>query len=467
MKDSVFRMYDIRGVVGSELAIDQVYDATRAIALYFVQQQPNVKTVAVGMDGRNHSLAIKEQVCKALADSGLNVVFIGTCPSPVLYYATCTIPVQAGLMITASHNPGNYNGLKICLGTESVWGEQIQEIKKLFHAKKHIKSKAQGAYTEQFMVPPYIDWLVEHFPHLVGCSLSAMIDCGNGAAGTVLPELIKKMRWNNVLLLFPEVDGDYPNHEADPVVEKNMQALKEVLATTDVDFGLGLDGDCDRMAPMTKVGCLVPGDKLLAVFAQSMIKEHPDLAVVFDIKSSSGLIELLEKWGAKPCISPSGHSIIKREMKKHNALLAGELSCHFIFKDRYFGYDDGIYAIMRLFEIMIQTGKTMQELISIFPHKFSSSELRLPCDEDKKSVVVAGVKNTFSMRNDVKIITIDGVRATMDYGWGIVRASNTQSVLSLRFESDSQDGLRRVKEDFFAAMKPYFDDATLRQQMSL
>ncbi len=467
MKDTIFRVYDIRGKVGSELIIDDVYDLASAIVYHFSQQNPDIKTFAIAMDGRTHSPAIKEEVCRAIIDSGLDVFFVGTCPSPVLYFAMYTAPVDAGIMITASHNPGEYNGLKLCLGKGTVWGGQIEEIKRLFHEKKRVNSGRKGAYAEYEIIDRYIDWMVNHFYHLVGSDISVMIDCGNGAAGTVLPQLVDAMKWKNVKLLYPEVDGTYPHHEADPTVEKNMQDLKKILQKEDFDFGLGLDGDCDRMAPMTKDGFLVPGDQLLAVFAQELLKEQPGAAVVFDIKSSGGLVELIESWGAKPCMSPSGHSIIKREMKKNNALLAGELSCHFVFKDRHFGFDDGIYAMLRLFEIVENSGKTVSQLISVFPKKVSSPEMRISCDEDVKWDIVDGVKSVLAKREDIEMITIDGVRATMDYGWGILRASNTQSVVCLRFESDSSRGLHQVKEDFFHAMKPYFDDELLKKEMNL
>jgi len=472
MKDSIFRKYDIRGKVGSELQLDRVYDLGRAIAFYFLQRNPNMKTVAIGMDGRTHSPAIKKDLCAALQDSGLDVVFVGTCPSPVLYFACYTCPIDAGIMITASHNPGEYNGFKMLIGTSGVWGDQVAQIKDLFHKKKSYFTKRslkdkRGKYLEDFMVEPYVDWLVEKFSNLVGSDISVLVDCGNGAAGTTMPLLIQKMKWHNVKLLFEEVDGTYPNHEADPANEKNMQALKGELAINSFDFGAGLDGDCDRMAPMTKNGFLVPGDQLLALFAQDIVRKNPGAAVVFDIKSSSGLLELLKQWDAKPCMSATGHALVKQAMKKNNALLAGELSCHFMFKDRHFGFDDGIYALLRLFEIILQSGKTLQELVGIFPKKFSSTEYRISCDDTAKWDIVDGVKNCFANQAGVKVMTIDGVRAEMENGWGIVRASNTQPALSMRFESDSKDGLCLVKKDFFEALEPYFDGELLKKEMEL
>ncbi|MFC1841813.1 phosphomannomutase/phosphoglucomutase [Candidatus Dependentiae bacterium] len=467
MKDNVFRKYDIRGKVGSELELDKMYDLGKALAYYFLKHKPETKTVALGMDGRTHSPDIKKSLSDAMLDSGLDVVFIGVCPSPVLYFTLHKEEVDAGLMITASHNPKAYNGVKICLGKKMVWGQEIQELKKMFHEKKQISSSAKGGYREKDMIDPYIDWMKEHFPSLVGMDLSAVVDCGNGVAGTVMPSLIKKMEWKKVKTLFEKVDGDYPNHEADPVVPENMRFVKDFLQREHVDVGIGLDGDCDRMAPMTKRGELVPGDKLLAVYAKPIIKKYPGAVVVCDIKASEGLAEFVKNVGGNFFMSPSGHSIVKKYMHEHNALLGGELSCHFFFLDRHFGYDDGFYSMMRLFEIMVESGKSLQELIADFPKKCSLPEMRIQCPDDKKKYVVEGVKSLFEKRADVKIITIDGVRVVMDYGWGILRVSNTQPVISLRMEAETKEGLQKVKKDFYDAMRPYFERDFLKKEISL
>lgn len=467
MQDVIFREYDIRGKVGSELVVNDMYDLGCAIAYYLVSKNRMVSTIAVGMDGRTHSPEIRDELCRAFQDCGLNVLFVGICPTPALYFSLRVLPVQAGVMITASHNPAEYNGLKICLGTDSVWGKELQEIKSLFKLRKKLEATQPGMYTQEPIIPRYIQWLEENFKHLKGMDISAVIDCGNGAAGTVMPQLIQVMGWQNVHLLYPEVDGSYPHHEADPTVEKNMLEVKRILATTAVQVGMGLDGDCDRMAPMTKEGFLVPGDQLLALYAQKTLKDNPGAAVVFDVKASAALIEILEKIGARPCMSPSGHSIIKENMKHHHAVLAGELSCHFFFHDRYFGYDDGIYALMRLFELLVDSGKTLTDLVNSIPKKWSSLEYRIQCPEEKKSAIVQAVTQDFKKRVDVKTITIDGVRAAFSYGWGLVRVSNTQPALTIRFESDSQAGLEKVKSEFYGALKPYFEAQWLQEQLGM
>lgn len=463
MKDTVFREYDIRGIVNQDLILNDIYDLGLAIAYYFKQHNPSCTTISMGMDGRTHSKEIKESLCKAFNDSGINVVFIGECPTPVLYFSLYTMSVDGGIMITASHNGPAFNGMKLCLGQTVIWGKELQKIKQFFHEKKQIQSSVKGTTTVQLQVSSYIQWLADHFKHLQQIAIPLIIDCGNGTAGIVFRTLIEAMGWQQVTLLFEEVDGRFPNHEADPTVAENMMILKEHITASNHGIGIGLDGDCDRMVPMTHDGTLVPGDQLLALFAQQLLKDHPGAGVVFDIKSSSGLIELLKQWGAQPIMSPSGHSIIKDMMLQHHALLGGELSCHFFFKDRYFGYDDGIYAAMRLIEILHSSHKSLKELIAIFPKKYSSKEFRLACPEDKKKKVVEALKETLSQYPDVSLITMDGIRATFPFGWGIVRASNTQAALSMRFESETKDGLQKLIILFSQLLSPYLSPETIAE----
>lgn len=466
MLDAIFREYDIRGKVDSELILDEVYDLTRAIAYYFVTHNASVKTVALGMDGRLHSPIMQEAMSRALVDSGLNVVRIGVCTSPALYFTLFTQQgVDAGLMITASHNPKDYNGIKICLGKQTVWGVQVREIRQLFKERKKVISLCPGTITDYNSNEVYIAWLANHFSHLKGMTFSAVVDCGNGAAAVIMPQLVQVMEWRNVHLLCATLDGTYPNHEADPVKEKNMLEVRRVLEQTDIALGIGLDGDADRMVPMTKKGYLVPGDRLLALFAQQVLCDNPGAGVVVDIKSSSGLLDLLQSWGARTVISPSGHAIIKDQMKKNAALLGGELSCHFFFHDRYFGYDDGIYAMMRLFEMVSSSPSTLDEQLMIFPPKMSSLEMFIPCEDEHKAGIIAAIKNSFAQRADVAMLTIDGVRAHMSYGWGLVRASNTQPMLTVRFESDSAEGLEHVRQDFVRVLAQHFDADLIDQQL--
>lgn len=476
INERVFKKYDIRGEVEKDLKIEETYALSLAIAFYLKQQKPDIKDIAIGMDGRIHSPAIKKQICNGLIDSGLNVTFIGLCTTPALYFATHTLPVDAGIMITASHNPKEDNGLKITLEKESVWADQITAIKDLYLKKTQIKTKKIGLYKENNIIEKYTDWLTEHFQLLKGSDVNTIIDCGNGAAGSVLPILIKKLDLKNIKLIYSEIDGNFPNHEPDPTVETNMLDLKHRLlinANNSINYGIGFDGDCDRFAIMAKNGKLIPGDQLLAIFSQFILKDNnknniiKNNVVVFDIKCSDALIEVLQKSGLQACISPTGFAFVKNLMKKHNALLGGELSGHYCFNDRYFGYDDGIYAMLRLFEIIKVSGKNINELLDMFPKRISSREFRIECPEAKKLEIINMAKKILSSKSNIKIMEMDGIRAQMEYGWGLLRASNTQAMLSLRFEGNNEPDLLKVKNDFFDAMSPHFENNWLKKQLDL
>ena len=471
MKDTIFREYDIRGIIDQGFCIEDSKIIAKGILTYFLQQNPNTKSVAIGMDGRTHSPQIKNLVIETITNMGINVIDIGLCPTPVFYFSLFNNKeIQSGFIITASHNPKEYNGFKICLDQKSVWGTQIQEIKEICKTQNFYQntSNTKGSIKQFDVIDAYINWLENHFAHLKNLQTAAVVDCGNGTAGVVLEKLVEKMNWPNIKLLFAEVDGTFPNHEADPTVIKNMQAvIKAFKENEQLEFGIGFDGDCDRMAPITKSGYLVPGDKLLAIYSKQVIEDQPNATVVFDIKSSLGLLEELEKLNAKAVFSPSGHSLIKDSMIKNNALLAGELSCHFFFKHRYFGYDDGIYAMMRLFEILHQSQKKLETLLSSLPIKISSPEYRIACKESEKQKIVEDVKNYFLKHSDAKTITIDGIRAQLDYGWGLARVSNTQPVISLRFEGESKEGLKKIKNEFANALIPHFEGEIIKKELEL
>lgn len=467
MKETIFREYDIRGKVGSELLLEEVYPLGHALARYFLQKNSHVRTIAIGMDGRIHSRPIKDELCRAFNDAGIDVICLGVCPSPVLYFALHTQHVDGGLMVTASHNGPEYNGIKVCVGTKSIWGKELKDVYALYRQGVRVASDHTGTTSDMPIIPDYIAWLKNHFSALEAMSLRAVVDCGNGAGGTVLPALIDAMEWRGVTLLYPEVDGTFPHHEADPIVPENMHEVKEVLQTTDAALGIGLDGDADRMAPMTKSGYLVPGDVLLSIFAQPILEKNPGASIVFDLKSSAGLAESIIKHGGKPVMSASGHSIIKDVMREHKALVGGELSCHFFFADRYFGYDDGIYAMMRLFELLFESGKTLQELVDEFPFKCSSPEYRIACKPEEKTKIVATVLRAFQQQKGVSISTLDGVRVQFSDGWGIVRPSNTQAVMSMRFEADTNEGLGRIKKEFMLILESYFTKDVLSKEFGI
>lgn len=463
MVDTIFREYDIRGKVGSELLIEDGYALGRAIAYYLKKQAPSASAIALGMDGRTHSRALKDEIERGLRDSGFDVYFIGLGPTPMMYYSAYALPVDAGVMITASHNPKEYNGVKITLNKESVHGPQIREIRDIFRAGLHLVPDAPGRHFDEPLAERYCAYLASLFPQLKGNEISVLVDCGNGAAGAILPKLVDMMAWKKVKLLFPEVDGTYPHHEADPTVEENMESLRHELKSGRYDFGVGLDGDCDRMAAMTAQGNLLLGDFLLALFSVPMLEHHPASTVVADINASQVLLDVVKAHGGQTVLSPSGAANIKKRIKEYKALLGGELSCHLFFNDRYLGYDDGIYAMMRLFELVLRAGKSLQDLCATLPHKWSSPAIRIPVAEERKQEIVAMMLDKFKSRPDAQILTIDGMRVTLPYGWGLIRASNTQPMISMRFESDSEQGLQRVQKDFATALQGSIDTSLLRK----
>ena len=465
MQDHIFRTYDIRGKVGTELAINQVRRLARALAFYYKQQDPSIQTIAVGMDGSVHSPDIKKELVAGLQESGLNVIFIGVCPTPTLYFSQYWLPVDGALMITASHNPQDYNGIKICMRKQSVSGQEIQKILEYFKEEKHNFTQQTGTYSEHLIVQEYILFLKRLFPHLIGLDINAVFDCGHSAAGTIIPELIKHMQWKRTYQLCVEVDGSKIMHEADPTKPKNVQDVVQEISRVGADFGMAFDGDADRMGAITGDGYLVPGDKLLTLYSQKILSEVKHTSVVFDIKCSSSLNEMIQKWGGKLCVSPSGHSFIKQCMKDNQAVVGGELSCHFFFNDRYFGFDDGIYAALRLIELLIESKKTLGELLTVIPHRKSSPELRITCKQGEGPTIVEKVIESFKEEANAKITTIDGVRVDTNDGWGLVRASNTQPVICLRFESNSTEGLQKIRERFILALEGSFPPGFIAKQV--
>ncbi len=465
MPKAFFKKYDLRGQVGKDFQINDIYGISRSIAHYFNQKDPNIKNIALAMDARIHSKDIKDQVSNAFLDSGFDVTFLGICPTPTLNFACNTLNLDAGIMVTASHNPKEDNGLKIIFHKESVWDENLQEIYQLYKQNSYIKSTKRGNYKEYDIIKDYVDFLADHFKDLKDFNINSIIDCGNGTAGTVLPQLFEKLNFQNTKLLFEEIDGTFPNHEPDPTVEKNLEILKKNLLSNEFEFGTGLDGDCDRFAVMSKAGNLIEGDKIIAIFSQFLSKKDKNNLVVVDIKCSNALTELLEKFNLKTIMTPTGFAYIKDGMKKNNGIFGGELSGHYCFKDRYFGFDDGIYSMLRFYEIMKKSGKKLEYFLEQFPKRCSSREIRIKCDD--KENIINSAKKFFATKSKIEINDIDGIRIQTKRGWGILRASNTQDLLSLRFEGNTKEDLLKIKKDFFDAILPFFDEKLLKEQFDM
>jgi len=461
MQDHIFRMYDIRGIVGEELEVAQVYDCARAFAVYALRLYPQLTTIAVGMDGRTHSPQLKDELIRGLRDSGISVIFVGVCPTPVVSFSEYWLPVQAACMVTASHNPKEYNGLKFFLNKRPLFNQDLQEIKALFKKREHRARVERGSYQEYPLVADYAAYLKRLFPHLFGCDLPVVFDCGNGAVGATLPAVCKALELSNATILYGDVDGTYPNHEADPSVAENMRDLQDEVFKKDAAVGIAFDGDGDRMGAVTAEGHVIPGDRLLGIFAASILPQTPGATVVCDAKCSSGLQEYVQHLGATLIFSPSGHAFLRKGMADTGALLAGELSCHFFFKDRYFGYDDGLYAGLRLIELLVSSKRTLDEHLQAFPARVSSPEFRIACAQGEGPQMVATVIEQIRKLQGVQLSTVDGVRVSLPQGWGLLRSSNTQPVICLCFESDSREGLAIVRSFFVQLLKPWYTEEFL------
>ncbi|MDR3647032.1 MAG: phosphomannomutase/phosphoglucomutase [Candidatus Babeliales bacterium] len=466
-QNNFFKEYDLRGNVGKDFEIKNVYNIARAIATFFIQKSPTIKNIAIGMDGRIHSPAMKEEICRAFIDSGLNVTFLGLCTTPVMYYATHTLNVDAGIMITASHNPKEDNGLKLILNRESVWGNQIRTIRDIYNTGLFVAAN-KGTYTENLLCTDYVNYLCDKFAHLVNADINCIIDCSNGAGGSVMPMLVAKMGWTNVVLMNEIVDGNFPNHEPDPTQEKNLKGMQEYLAANpQLAFGMALDGDADRLSLMTKDGKLLAGDQLLGIFSQSITKTPEQNAVIVDIMCSNGIVDQFKKLGFTPHFARTGIAFIKQAMHQHNALLGGELSGHICFNDRYLGYDDGVYSIMRMMEMMHNSDKSLEEMLQAFSQKNIVVLINMPCSSDKKFFIIEEAKKLFMQQSDINIIDIDGVRVNTNFGCGILRASNTEPLIRLRIEAGNQENLLELKNTFFNVLQSHFDNEWLKAQLSL
>lgn len=456
MQKQLFRQYDIRGKIGTEIAVDDFYNLTHAILSFFKQQ--GCTAIVVGMDGRVHSPAIFNQISAACKLAGIDVHFLGVCSTPVTVFAHYHLPVQACLMITASHNPADYNGLKIYYEKVAIEGEKLQQIYELFASKVLVRGEIPGElYDVSHLVDEYVDSLVTEFTHLKKFNASVYIDCGNGTGGPILTRLIEKMDWHNKHLLFEKVDGTYPNHVADPTDIENVQELIAVVTNHSGSFGVGLDGDCDRVAVITRDRKLLAADQLLTLFAQSMQSK----IIVADIKSSS----VLQHAHAQVVLAKTGCANIKTVMQEHGALLGGELSGHFFFKDRHLGYDDGIYGMLRFFEILMMKNLTCDELVAVLPQSFATKDLRIPCADHLKFDIVDEIKMKLLLDRQFKITMIDGVRFETADGWGLIRPSNTQPVLSVCCEATSFEKLKNMKKLLISLLQPYIDALILEQYL--
>ncbi|MGP0629957.1 phosphomannomutase/phosphoglucomutase [Nitrospina sp. 32_T5] len=449
MNPQIFREYDIRGLVEQDLAPENVELIGKAIGTYF--RRHNKKTLSLGWDIRASSKEFRVILTRALNATGCDVIDIGMVPTPVAYYSLHKLDVDGGVMITGSHNPPEFNGFKISFEKHSLYGQRIQELKALIDNNDF--ETGSGSAREQDIKQDYMD----HIAGLIEIKrpIKVVLDGGNGCFGIVGPELIRRIGVESIEQ-FCEPDGTFPNHHPDPTVAKYMESLMARVKQEQAQIGIGFDGDADRIGVVDDKGNLLWGDQLLILFARDLLKRHPGTAVVGEVKCSRNLFEDIKKHGGQPHMSAAGHSLIKKKMQETRALLAGEMSGHMCFADSYFGFDDAIYAACRMLEIVSNTKQPVSEMLADLPVMHNTPEIRIDCPDDLKFSLVKEVTEIF--RGRYNVIDIDGVRIEFDEGWGLLRASNTQPVLVLRFEATNKEKLNEYQQLVSAELEKYKPD---------
>ena len=449
----IFRAYDIRGVVGRTLNAETAYWIGRAIGSQSLAQgEPNI---AVGRDGRLSGPELAQQLIQGLLDCGCNVSDVGMVPTPVVYYAGHILTGKSAVMLTGSHNPRDYNGFKIVIAGDTLANEQIQALK----ARIDNNDLSSGVGTVE-----QVDVLERYFKQIrddiaMAKPMRVVVDCGNGVAGVIAPQLIEALGCS-VIPLYCEVDGNFPNHHPDPGKPENLVDLIAKVKSEKADIGLAFDGDGDRVGVVTNTGTVVYPDRLLMLFAKDVVSRNPGADIIFDVKCTRRLTPLISGYGGRPVMWKTGHSLIKKKMKETGALLAGEMSGHIFFKERWFGFDDGIYAAARLLEILSQDRRDAEHVFSAFPNDIATPEINIQVTEQSKFSIIERLQRD-GVWGEGNITNLDGVRVDYPKGWGLVRASNTTPVLVLRFEAETEEELERIKEVFRAQLYSAVPDLDL------
>jgi phosphomannomutase/phosphoglucomutase len=441
----IFRQYDIRGIVDRDLTPDTVFALGRGMGAYFHGHQK--KRVALGFDCRLSSPEFSQILGEGLQTAGCDVIDLGTIPTPLLYFSIFHKKLEAGVMITGSHNPPEYNGFKMMLGEDPIFGEEIQNILAIIQRGDYING-TQGSRTKMDIVPEYINFVTENI--VLDKKLRVVVDAGNGTGGVVAVPIFQKLGCQ-VIPMFCEMDGHFPNHHPDPTLPEALEDLIRKVSETGSDLGIAYDGDADRIGVIDDLGQIIWGDQLMILFSREILAKNPGAPIISEVKASRLLYEEIEKLGGRPIMWKTGHSFIKKKIKQEKALLAGEMSGHIFFADRYFGFDDAIYSSARLLELLSKTDKKLSDLLSDLPEMHQTPEIRIYASDKVKFKIVDEVKTELARNHP--IIDIDGVRANYPHGWALVRASNTQEVLVLRFEADTEEHLSQMRGEVEAVIK--------------
>lgn len=438
----IFRAYDIRGIINEEFDEDAYYSIGRAIACRL--QQLSRPDIFIARDGRLTSDSLTKALSQGLLDSGVNVHDLGVVATPMMYFATYTQGIDCGLMVTGSHNPSEYNGVKMVLAGKTLANADIERLYQLNQSQDIIDG--HGHYQSIDITPEYIQRIVKD----ISCDrpFKVVVDSGNGMAGPFAPKIIEALGCE-VIPLYCDVDGRFPNHHPDPTIESNLSDLKKAVVDHQADIGLAFDGDADRLGVITNEGELIWPDRLMMLYAQDVLTRKKNATIVYDVKCSSLLTDVIKEAGGVPVMSPTGHSIVKSIMKDEQAELAGEMSGHLFFKDRWYGFDDAMYSACRLLEILSQSMDSIHQQFGRIPNSINTPEIKIPIDDHKKFDFMRELaeKADFS---GADLITIDGLRVEFNHGWGLIRASNTTPCLVARFEAENIDALLEIKAIFKA-----------------
>lgn len=445
---AIFREYDIRGKAETDLTADVVYRLGQAFGTFI--QKKNIYQCVVGRDVRLSGPRIEKSLTEGLLSTGVDVIQIGVVPTPVFYFSFFHLNIDAGIMITASHNPPDENGFKIGLEKTTIYGEKIQLLRHLAEDGKFYIGK--GKLEKCDVIEPYIEMCLSKIK--IPNPLRVVFDPGNGTAGVLLERLIDKTPIEPIFINL-EPDGSFPAHLPDPTVPAYLEQAIKLLRETGADCGIGYDGDADRIGVIDETGSTLYGDRILALFAREILARHPGAKIVFEVKCSQGLVEYIKKLGGVPVMWKTGHSLIKAKLKSAGALIAGEMSGHMFFADDYYGYDDAIFASLRLLRLLAAANKPLSKLVSEIPYYYATPEIRVkiesPDADHRKFEIVSALKEKFG--NRFEIIDIDGVRVVFPDGWGLVRASNTQPILVLRFEAKTRERLEEIKLLFYDSLR--------------
>lgn len=449
----VFKAYDIRGIVHTVLTNDVVEMIGHAIGSEARARKLN--TIAIGRDGRLSSPSLAQALAEGLQKSGIQVIDVGMVPTPMLYFAAHELCNYTGVMITGSHNPPDYNGLKIVLGGETLAAETIQALRSRIENNNLVYGR--GSYRTHVITSTYFQHITNDVK-LVR-PMKIVVDCGNGITGTFAPALYRNLGCE-VIELFCDVDGMFPNHHPDPSVPKNLQDVIHALATTDAEIGFAFDGDGDRLGLVTKDGCIIYPDRQLMLFAADVLSRNPGGQIIFDVKCTRNLAKWIEQHDGKPVMWKTGHSFIKGKLKESGALLAGEMSGHIFFKERWYGFDDALYTAARLLELLSKQNDINAALHAL-PDALNTPELQIKLKEGENHALIEQLQKNAHFNHPERIVTIDGLRVEYKDGFGLIRASNTTPVVVLRFEADDEEALQRIQQDFRNIILQFKPDAAL------